>query len=253
MLCAVLISLIQKETLEQMFLGQNILLQPILQDSYLKSKNRDIAQRPAYDIEESLPSRAENIKRLLKDAAGGSAIPTFGDEPSEEPPTKRMRKDTPLPEPNHCDWCSEMSALIPNSTTLAKIIDVYFTNIHPWIPMLNETTFRENLSKPATNSRLEIILVAMSLTCYRFIPELLDRDSRIQANWASHCKKSVLLAGMERFSVEHLQALIILTFDSVGDILLRRGFWNDQTDRWNRSAVDEVHLLGTQLALWPGT
>jgi hypothetical protein len=97
------------------------------------------------------------------------------------------------------------------------LVEIYFQQIHPWIPMLHVRQFRAMLADPAQRGKLDTILHAITSLCIRFAHDpSLDAQPGLRAQYASQSRQHVILASMESFSVENLQALIICAFDTIG-------------------------------------
>ncbi|PYI17909.1 hypothetical protein BO99DRAFT_403965 [Aspergillus violaceofuscus CBS 115571] len=105
--------------------------------------------------------------------------------------------------------------LLPHAVMM-ELVEFYFTNVHPWIPILHVRRFREQLYSPDGWNKALPILHAILATSIRFIahPEAGDPQSR--ADMAAASRQRVILNSMESFSVENLQALVIIAFDIIG-------------------------------------
>jgi hypothetical protein len=112
------------------------------------------------------------------------------------------------------DFKNTISSLPPGAL-LEAVIDAYFSQVHPWIPMLHEASFRQRLSDEEHESKLEVILHAMVVAALRFV----DTDITIQESYmlqlAKQSRDWVMLNGMNSLSVENLQGLTIVAFDDV--------------------------------------
>lgn len=97
-----------------------------------------------------------------------------------------------------------------------SLVELYFSNIHPWIPILHVRQFRRRLHPPDERPKIKIILHVITSVCVRFSddPRLGDAESR--SKLAESSRQAVILQSMESFSVEGLQALIICAFDTIG-------------------------------------
>lgn len=99
---------------------------------------------------------------------------------------------------------------------LDGVLDNYFSQIHPWLPMLHQATFRQRLAEQVYDERLEIILHAMVAAAVRFAirpdtPESLRHTLKL----TKRSRDWVLLYALRSLSVENLQALSIIAFDDV--------------------------------------
>lgn len=112
------------------------------------------------------------------------------------------------------------SSSLPTPEILEDIVDTYFERIHPWIPMIHETRFRRRMHDPDQRSSLVVVLHAMVVAAIRY--GYSDDGITSQAEAESKAKTSrsiVVLTAMDDLSVENLQALIIIAFDDVSQIL----------------------------------
>jgi hypothetical protein len=136
--------------------------------------------------------------------------------------TKRLRRETG----EHFFWGELVSDLVMDhpaifdglsrSGLLGAIIDSYFSQVHPWLPILHEITFRQQLSKQIYEGSLEVILRAMIYSAVRFVNRV---DTQSSFSRISQLMKSsrdwVMLQALNSLSLENLQALLIIAFDDV--------------------------------------
>lgn len=175
-----------------MFVGQGMLLKPLL-DRALQDCSHAPGTTP---LNEQLSKLKEDYIRLAQSTA----------DANEASPNKAAHA-TSDPASDPLD-----SSALPLQA-LDDIVDWYFGQIHPWIPILHEDLFRTRLKEPKHKRRLKIILNAIVSLCLRFKPG--ELNSVRQKNVSLHCRNSVILQSMERFSAESLQALVIIAFDIV--------------------------------------
>ncbi|RDW68680.1 hypothetical protein BP5796_09337 [Coleophoma crateriformis] len=106
---------------------------------------------------------------------------------------------------------------LPLTELLDAIINSYFSHVHPWLPMLHELIFRQQVLEQVYRPNLEVILHAMVVAAARFIKR---RDIPQSFNYISQLiEKSrdwVMLHALNSLSVENLQALLIIAFDDIG-------------------------------------
>ncbi|KFZ07757.1 hypothetical protein V502_09783 [Pseudogymnoascus sp. VKM F-4520 (FW-2644)] len=100
---------------------------------------------------------------------------------------------------------------------LDGVVDNYFTQVHPWLPMLHETNFRHQLAEQVYDEYLEVILHAMVVAAVRLVirpdtPASFKRTSKL----TKRSRDWVLLYAFASLSVENLQALLIIAFDDIG-------------------------------------
>lgn len=178
-------------TLEQMFVGQGIILKPFL-DRALQETKSDLKQL-------SLIEQLEKLKSDYLRLGDSLNVPDVG-------------RDQPPPTPSTLLPLTLDSSLL-SSSVLDEIVNWYFDHIHPWIPILHVRFFRENLREPRKRQHFKIILDAIVSLCLRFLPGSLDGAQVREI--CLKCRHSVILQSMEKFSVESLQALVIVAFDIV--------------------------------------
>lgn len=99
---------------------------------------------------------------------------------------------------------------------LGSVIDNYFSQVHPWLPMLHETSFRQQFEEQVYGTHLEVILHAMIVAAVRLA---IRPDTATTLNRTSQLTKRsrdwVMLHALDSLSVENLQALLIIAFDDV--------------------------------------
>jgi hypothetical protein len=116
-----------------------------------------------------------------------------------------------------------LSANLPAPDVLEEVVNVYFNNIQPWIPILHETQFRKRIHDPSQRPRLIVILHAMIVAALRLVgrPSVSLTAQEIQARTLKS-RNIVVLTAMDELAVENLQALVIVAFTDVGSPLSSR-------------------------------
>lgn len=96
------------------------------------------------------------------------------------------------------------------------MLDVYFTRIQPWVPMLHEQSVRSGLNDPAERETMMVILRAMTVVTLRYL-EVEGRclDTRHIDAMTKKLKSEILLEAMTSLSIRNVQALIIVAFMEV--------------------------------------
>lgn len=99
---------------------------------------------------------------------------------------------------------------------LDGVVDNYFSQVHPWLPMLHENSFRQKLTEQVYDEHLEVVLHAMVVTAMRLVirPDT-TADLRRISKLTKRSRDWVLLYAFGSLSVENLQALLIIAFDDV--------------------------------------
>lgn len=189
--------------LEQMFLGQGLLLKPLLDRAASMASNSLTSPIGAAALGEQV-DQLEN--RYL------SAVPTEDVSGDIQQPDADPRANAPA--------LSDLEAVatnpsMPPENVVDDLVEWYFDNVHRWIPILHVQRFRERLRDPIERSGLSSILHAITSLGLRF-----NQDSRMteaeKRTMSLRCRHAVILQSMERFSFESLQALVIIAFDIIG-------------------------------------
>ncbi|KAJ4854580.1 fungal specific transcription factor domain-containing protein [Trichoderma breve] len=102
-------------------------------------------------------------------------------------------------------------ASVPPLHMMRELVNIYFNRIHPWIPILHRPDIEAAL-ETQNGSLPDIVLLAMTAVSIRFYTS----DRQIQDLYSRRCHDAVVLACMDRFSVQTLQASIILAFNTIG-------------------------------------
>ena len=105
---------------------------------------------------------------------------------------------------------------LPPDDLIDSLVEIYFTSIHPWIPILHVRQFREKMAAPVERQKLTTIFHAIVSLCVRFSEDPRLENPDVRARYAKRSRQTVILQSMESFSVENLQALVICAFDTVG-------------------------------------
>lgn len=134
-------------------------------------------------------SGSDTHKRLLQD-----------NKPDHERPVKIARNLI-----NEFD----VETFLPPDDILQDLCGHYFREIHPYIPILHEKSFLETLFLP---NRTTIILQAITAVTVKFT----NMSLRQQDFYYQRCRNAVVLAAMDRFSVDTLQASIIIAYHTLG-------------------------------------
>jgi hypothetical protein len=186
-------------SLEQMFVGQGILLKPLLERALQDTKAAD-ARIHGVSTAENLSDQVEGLKRTLTDAA---TSPNLGLESNQDSRTVLAFQES-----------STLDPQLPQDEVVDELVEWYFDHVHPWIPMLHVRIFRDKLRTSQRREVLTILYAIVSL-CLRFkdIPSLGRQEKQ---DLALRCRHAVILHSMERFSVANLQALVVIAFDIIG-------------------------------------
>lgn len=214
--------------LENMFLGQGMLWQQNLNQIWRRiddmapegTSNSSPRDSGCSMAGTSLQERTAQLKKSLLSSASG-------DGPLNLPPNHgpRIQIDPALAGRHHQSEQQPSrpspklgdSDELPPDEVLFSLVEIYFRLIHPWIPMLHVRNFRQRMRDPSQRSQITTICHAIVSICARFSDDpCLGSDSEARTQRAKRSRDAVILQSMQSFSVENLQALIIVAFDTIG-------------------------------------
>ncbi|KAE8312512.1 fungal-specific transcription factor domain-containing protein [Aspergillus transmontanensis] len=210
------------DTLENMFLGQSILWKQVWEALHPNSALPSAPDEDSHNEESTgrqLAGAREAMKKSMlqlaetKDKEGTSMEGEHNDGGDFRSP-KRRKVDvvsTPQqPSRNATDFD------ILNSDLVHHLVEFYFANIHHWIPILHVRRFREQIQSYKGRQKAIYILHAIVALCSRFSDDSRLGSDAEKAELAEKSRQKVILSSMESFSVENLQALVIIAFDTIG-------------------------------------
>lgn len=105
--------------------------------------------------------------------------------------------------------------LLPPDDLMDDLVELYFHNMHPWIPILHTRQFRERMTVNLQRQKLTTLFHSIISLCVRFSEDPRLASAEVRDRFSKRSRDIVILQSMEKFSVENLQALIICTFDTV--------------------------------------
>lgn len=103
------------------------------------------------------------------------------------------------------------SSSLLNGDHLWTIVNVYFTNLHPWMPMIHKETFRHKL-RVEDQTQPSLILHAMLFGALRFLDSSGDPLSADHIREMERSRNRVILEATSTLTVSSLQALTIVAF-----------------------------------------
>lgn len=101
--------------------------------------------------------------------------------------------------------------ILPPWDIIEQVLPIYFDQIHPWIPILHQPSLMTEITTHSYHKHLRVIQSIVAVTI-----KFLDISTQEQSYYYHRCRECVLLACMDRFSIETLRAAIILGFDTIG-------------------------------------
>lgn len=218
------------ETLEDMFLGQEMLWKQMWQTLHPNLEFPGIPSAAGNDLTHGnasgadLRGRRDQLKNSLLDLASthrrdsnnfGIETSSGSGDMSQPPPAKRQRRDlSPSAQEQNIPQYMTASDII-DSDLMTSFVEFYFQNIHHWIPILHVRRFRDQIQYPEGRQKAVHILHAIIAVGIRFVHDPRLGDDEIKAKTAETSRQNVVLCSMESFSVQSLQALVIIAFDTV--------------------------------------
>lgn len=207
--------------LENMFLGQGVLWQQVwnclaaIQGQSPTNHSPDNVTFSGGELEACTSRLRTTLSQLSPGMIGQSDSKIM-----ESRPLKRQRDigDTGEDERRlNQSWDSENENIsLPPDDLVDDLVEIYFTNVHPWIPILHVKQFRERMANPIHRRKLTTIFHAITSLCVRFSDDPRLRSAEVRNRCTKRCRQNVILQSMESFSVENLQALVIIAFDTIG-------------------------------------
>lgn len=234
------------DTLEKMFIGQTLVTRQLL--SAIRELNPSQTAKSSENLEqladcgsskplEALNTEIAGLKRDLLQAspaasehgAGSSGKrqrlnsnhsnsprsyhpePSFSSPGGEyHPNSSRNGRRSTIVDLLDCEDYS-----LPPPDLVDILVHLYFDIIHPWIPILHKTSFLRRLESTAKRPELSTILHAIVAATVRFSADKRLERKEVRDRYVQISRQTVILKSMEMFSVENLQALVIIAFNTV--------------------------------------
>lgn len=177
------------------------------------SSNADSRQE-TIDGKSLLFSLAREICKL-----GNTPCSPSADRTNDEPIAKRRRANSDTGSRTWSRYTANQP-LLPDGIALDHILDAYFRQVHPWMPMIHEARFRRRLREHGDETKLLPLLQAIVLISYRHVSRKDIAESVHSMLGGQDMRDWIVAKATKSLSVENLQALIIVCFHDVG--FLRR-------------------------------
>ncbi|UKZ53134.1 hypothetical protein TrVGV298_006924 [Trichoderma virens] len=194
-------------SLEQMFLGQSILWNQLFGDLNSSTngsvENTNTEGYTQDNLEQSITQLRNRLASTVASKQQSAAQSLGG--PSRVPVSL-----------NSSLLGTAGEARLPPDELMDALIEIYFEQVHQWIPMLHVRHFRQRLSMPNGRESASTIFYAITSLCARFSDDPRLGHGPQKTAYARACRQVVILRSMESFSVENLQALTICAFDLIG-------------------------------------
>ena len=132
---------------------------------------------------------------------------------------KRTENDTSAELHHECATKLDVGSIHDTLEDLSEhIIDAYFRYIHPWISIVHEPSFRNELRETGGPQRLRTIIRAMAVVALRFVKtNHLGLDHDPIEEQVADARREVLGAITNDINAENVQVLLILIFSDVAD------------------------------------
>ncbi|KAI1344160.1 fungal-specific transcription factor domain-containing protein [Xylariaceae sp. FL0016] len=215
-------------TLENMFLGQGVLWQQVwrcldaIGDSSSSDSGCSMGGSAVHSPNNVLLEYTQQLRQTLNGLGVERQNPVPGAISAAARPEKRRRLSNANDSYHSPELPGSLVAEIgaqdrlPPPDLVDGLVEIYFSRVHPWIPMLHVRQFRQRLTCPTQRERLTTVLHAITSLCVRFSTDARLGSIASRQQLARRCRQTVILRSMESFSVENLQALIICAFDTIG-------------------------------------
>ncbi|KAF2024403.1 hypothetical protein EK21DRAFT_117785 [Setomelanomma holmii] len=96
------------------------------------------------------------------------------------------------------------------------LVELFYSHIHPWIPVLHVRQFRHRMRIPEERQKIKTILQAITSVTLHLSDDARLGDAENRSRSAEASRQAVILQSLESFSAEGLQALIMCAFDTIG-------------------------------------
>ncbi|KAI8254830.1 Citrinin biosynthesis transcriptional activator ctnR [Colletotrichum sp. SAR 10_98] len=162
-------------TLENMFLGQGVLWQQVFNALSTATHHSSTSPSQEESSNTSLNETAASLKNTLATLAEGGepAMATLAAWRPKNPETQTTAPKENIRANAKLDSVFDDS-LLPEADLVDNLVEIYFANIHPWIPMLHVRQFRERMLDPEQRPQLSTIFHAIVSLCARF-----SQDARL--------------------------------------------------------------------------
>lgn len=148
----------------------------------------------------------------------------MNDVPADIPSLKRKRHeyDTntiqrwPDPSASHVVASSIMINQDRLTSREEEIVEAHFRFVHPWISILHEPSFRNEIRHPKGKQKLRLIVHALTVVALSFVrtnEQPLDHDLVLEQ--ATYARNEIMRTALDDVCIENVQALLILVFSDI--------------------------------------
>lgn len=140
------------------------------------------------------------------------------------PATRTPLPESPLKRVEDGQWRGTTNINPLQGSHLDALVDVYFSTMARWVPLVHETTFRRMLQARADSDPWPIVLHSMlvgALPILNAKQQLFSADEL--TSMVARARSKVILTASEGLCIEHLQSLVIVAFTHVSERILYVG------------------------------
>lgn len=181
--------------------------QTLLENLSTKEVSSNADSQETIDGKSLLFSLAREICKLSNTTSPSA------DRTNDEPIAKRRRTNSNTG--SRTSRYTSNQPLLPDDIALDHILDAYFRQVHPWIPMIHEARFRRRREN-GDDANLLPLLQAIVLISYRHVSRKDIAESVHNMIDGQDTRDWIVAKATKSLSVENLQALIIVCFHDVG-------------------------------------
>ncbi|KAJ3494520.1 hypothetical protein NLG97_g4029 [Lecanicillium saksenae] len=185
------------DAVENMFLGQSILMQRFMVAQDFSRPSSSLQQFMSTDFACS----TDRVRQALSDIVCSVKEAESGDTSHRQSSEKRQRVSQP-----------PVNAL-EQPAPVETILEVYFKLIHPWIPVLHPSTFLKRARETNRQEGIRLIMQAITSMAMPYVNT--SAESQEMREHLSQLRRDIIVAGIESSSKEAIQALILVTFDTI--------------------------------------
>jgi len=211
-----------------MFLGQGIFLQQLIRETGDGRTSSSAPPVRGSDGELATPLRSytDKLKQTFCMLAANSDSETEdqGEARMSNPAPKRKRDYEPFVPAKRTPAATgeDLCALDPLPKEIEDVLEAYFKFVHPWVPVLHPSTFTRRARDPERSDGVTMILSAVVAVAAKYVRRPNTENMRDLSEYASACRQNVVTAATESNSIESVQALLLIAFDTVCLALGRR-------------------------------
>ena len=211
-----------------MFLGQGIFLQQFLHDaagsraaSLVQPQRTGSIGGPA-----SLTSYTDRLRQTFSSLATGAVEETADEDVVSPASTNKRKRESEQFVPSKrqplglsVQSNEDLCYITPLPKEIDDVLTAYFKFVHPWVPVLHPATFVRRARDAERSEGVSLILSAIVAVAakHHMNPENSDQVVDL-SDYAESCRQRVIATAMESNTIEAVQALLLIAFDTVRDL-----------------------------------